>query len=417
MQESRTDLSRDMDVIRSIAHKKVCIRTFGCTYNEGDSLKLAVVLERQGCTFVKESGEADVVIVNTCTVTGATERKVQRELQRLRHCRLYVTGCMAVVQRDAILQACDPAIIQPRAIQSLYRGGGYTLQGKVGIVQACRGCMGACSYCITRRARGPLTSAGSEEILREVRSLVQKGAVEIRLTGQDVSAWGSDIGSNLGALLTEINDVGGNFRVRVGMMNPATLFPIRKEVARAYAGTRIFSFIHLPVQSGSEAVLESMNRGYSCAQVLEIVEKFRSHCPEISVHTDVICGYPGETEEDFRKTLAFLSRMQPDKVNVTRYSPRPGTPAAREHDMPDRIKKERSRALRVHAEGIARARNAAWLSKTVPVLFTEHPRPGSSMGRTPYYQGVVVKGDLLPGTERMVRLIEDRVYYFLGDPA
>ncbi|OPX73372.1 MAG: coproporphyrinogen III oxidase [Methanoregulaceae archaeon PtaB.Bin152] len=403
------------NTIRSIVQKRVYIKTYGCTYNEGDSRKLAAVLEHQGCTLVSRPEEADAVIVNTCTVIGATERKVLRHLRALRSCPLYVTGCMATVQRDAILSACNPVFIHPGEIHAAYAEEGDVPAGPVGIVQVCQGCRGSCSYCITRMARGPLVSADTGAILGEVRALVRNGAVEIRLTGQDVSAWGTDIGSHLGALLQEISGVPGVFRVRVGMMNPATLSPIQETVAGAFAGEKIFKFLHLPVQSGSDTVLERMGRGYTASEVLAIVKRFRAHCPGISLHTDLICGYPGETDEEFYETLGLLSRMQPDKVNITRYSPRPQTPAAREKDMPDRFKKERSRVLLTCAEKIAKSRNAAWVSREVPVLITEILRPGSAMGRTQYYQGVVVKGDLSPGTVRMVRLTEDRTYYFIGE--
>ncbi len=416
MERNGTGHTPGKNVLRSITQKKVYIKTYGCTYNEGDSRKLAAVLKHQGCTLVSRLEDADAVIVNTCTVVGATERKVLKHLRSLRSYPLYVTGCMATVRRDAILSACDPVFIHPGEIQAAYAGEGDAPAGPVGIVQVCQGCRGSCSYCITRMARGPLVSADADEILGEVMALVQNGAVEIRLTGQDVSAWGADIGSHLGALLPRITDVPGMFRVRVGMMNPATLSPIAEIVAESFAGEKIFKFLHLPVQSGSDAVLKRMGRGYTAEEALAIVKTFRTHCPGISLHTDIICGYPGETEEEFCETLDLVFRMQPDKVNVTRYSPRPGTPAAGKKDMPDRYKKERSRTLLACAEKIAKSRNAAWISREVPVLITEVLRPGSAMGRTQYYQGVVVKGDFSPGTVRMVRLTKERTYYFIGEP-
>jgi len=415
MEKGSGDHTCKTSVIGGIKWKKVYIRTFGCTYNLADSQKLGQVLEHQQCTIVNDPDQADVVIVNTCTVIGSTERKVLREIRALCHLTLYVTGCMAVVQKDVILSVCNARFIHPEEIQAAYREVGTFARRPVGILQACHGCRGSCSYCITRQARGPLVSGGREEIVRQVRGMAGQGVVEIQLTGQDVSAWGMDTGSELGVLLSDINCIPGNFMVRVGMMNPATLYPIQESVAGAFRGSKVFSMIHLPVQSGSDAILGMMKRGYKRDQVLAIVGRFRELCPDISLYTDVICGYPGETEEDFEKTIMLISLMQPDKVNITRYSQRPGTPASREKDMPDRFKKERSRALRIHAEAIARSKNASWLTREVPVLFTEHPRAGSSMGRTANYQGVVVQGHYVPGTVRMVRLTEDRIYYFLGD--
>lgn len=402
-------------VLAAIRQKRVYIRTFGCTYNAGESLKIGGILSSQGCMLVKDPDEADVVVVNTCTVVGATERNVLRELGKLRDLTLYVTGCMAIVGRDAIQEACTPVFIDPVEIQAAFTLIRPQPAGSIGIVQACRGCRGSCAYCITRFARGPLVSAGRQEILAQVRALAGSGAVEIQLTGQDVSAWGTDTGADLSSLLGDICRIPGDFRVRVGMMNPATLYPVREPVAEAFQGRKIFSLLHLPIQSGSDTVLGRMRRGYSTNQAMEIVTRFRKVNPDISVWTDVICGYPGETDDEFHDTLAFLTRMQPDKVNITRYSYRPGTAAARERDMPDRIKKERSRNLRLHTEEISRARNAGWLAKVVPVIFTEHPRRGSSMGRTRNYQGVTVSGHYFPGDMRMVRLTSDRTYYFRGE--
>lgn len=405
----------ETDVIGSIREKRVHIRTFGCTYNMGDTHKLGEVLKHQRCSLVDDPADAEVVIVNTCTVIGSTERKVLRELRSLRHHPLYVTGCMAVIRKDAILSESNAKVFPPEEIRAAYRRVGTVTGRPTGIVQACHGCRGSCSYCITKNARGRLVSCTMDEIAGQVRALTTQGTVEIQLTGQDLSAWGTDTGSDLGHLLSEINSIPGHYKVRVGMMNPATLYPIMDSVAGTFLGENLFSFIHIPVQSGSDRILSRMNRGYTREQVIDIVRRFRELIPEISLFTDVICGYPGETEEDFRETLALLSMIQPDKVNVTRYSPRPGTPAALEKDMPDRFKKERSRRLRIHAEAIARKNNVSLIGREIPVLFTEHPREGSSMGRTANYTGVVVPGHLEPGTVRVIRLIEDRIYYFLGE--
>lgn len=405
----------ETDVIGSIREKRVHIRTFGCTYNMGDTHKLGEVLKHQRCSLVDDPSDADVVIVNTCTVIGSTERKILRVLRSLRHHTLYVTGCMAVIRKDAILSESNAKVFLPEEIRAAYRRVGTVAGRPTGIVQACHGCRGSCSYCITKNARGRLVSCTMDEIVGQVRALTTQGAVEIQLTGQDLSTWGTDTGSDLGHLLSVINSIPGHYKVRVGMMNPATLYPIMDSVAGAFLGEKLFSLIHVPVQSGSERILSRMNRGYTREQVIDIVRRFRELIPEISLFTDVICGYPGETEEDFRETLALLSMIQPDKVNVTRYSPRPGTPAALEKDMPDRFKKERSRRLRIHAEAIARKNNVSLLGREIPVLFTEHPREGSSMGRTANYTGVVVPGHLEPGTVRVVRLIQDRIYYFLGE--
>ncbi|MCQ8893408.1 MAG: tRNA (N(6)-L-threonylcarbamoyladenosine(37)-C(2))-methylthiotransferase [Methanolinea sp.] len=403
----------------SLQKKRVYIRTFGCTYNAGDSRKLASVLEAQGCVLVADPAGADAIVVNTCTVVGPTQIKVLRELRELQgytRAPLYVTGCMPLVQESDIREVCTPVFIHSSEIHEAYRRVTRVPAGPVGIVQACQGCLGECTYCITRLARGRLVSMSREEVVSETERLVQAGAVEVQLTGQDVSAWGRDRQETLGDLLRALDSLGGRFMVRAGMMNPATLHPIAGEVAAAFRLQKVFSSLHLPVQSGSAGILARMKRGYTPTDVETIVETFSRAVPGFSLTTDVICGYPGESEEDFLATLDLLERIAPDRVNITRYSPRPGTPASREKDMPDRIKKGRSRRLREFAEGIAREKNAPWIGRVVSVLVTEHPRPGSSMARTKDYRGVVLQGNYAPGTVLSVRLLDDRIYYFTGEP-
>jgi len=179
----------------TLAGIRVYLCTFGCTYNAGDSWKLAEVLRAQGCTLVSDPELADAIIVNTCTVVGKTERNVLRELRRHAMRPLYVTGCMPLVQGEAIGAVCSPVTIHPREIHDAYAKVDTVPQGPVGVVQACRGCLGSCTYCITRLARGPLESRSLRDVVRETARLVGAGAVEVRLTGQDLGAWGRTPGN------------------------------------------------------------------------------------------------------------------------------------------------------------------------------------------------------------------------------
>ncbi|MDI9633861.1 MAG: tRNA (N(6)-L-threonylcarbamoyladenosine(37)-C(2))-methylthiotransferase [Methanolinea sp.] len=403
--------------LRALAEKKVFLRTFGCTYNAGDSWKLAEVLKAQGCTLVDDPCLADAIVLNTCAVVGRTERKVLAEVRRHEGRPVYVTGCMPLALPGAFAATRRPVVtIHPDEIHAAWAKVNTVPAGPVGIVQACRGCLGSCTYCITRRARGVLESRDPREILSETARLVAAGAFEVRLTGQDLAAWGKDTGQSLPSLLHALNSLPGHFMVRPGMMNPATLYPAREGVAEAFTLPKIFATLHLPVQSGSMGVLRRMQREYTPAEVLEIVEVFREAVPGLSLTTDIICGFPGETEGEFEETLGLLREVRPDRVIVTRYSPRPGTPAAGEVDMPDRVKKERSRRLLALAVEIARGENARWVGRTVPVVVTERLRPGTSMGRTREYRGVVIGGEYPPGTVLPVRILSDHVYYFRGQP-
>jgi len=401
-----------LDRLRSC---RVFIETYGCRYNFGDTAKLVEILKSQGCTFATGPDDADAVIVNTCTVVGPTERRMLRRLAALRDHDLYVAGCMPAVQRDVIFSVCTPAIISPEVIYERYARIGTVAPAGVGIVQLAQGCSGSCTYCLTRLARGPIRSFPPEEISGQVRALSQAGAAEIQLTAQDASAWGTDCGNSLPALLAALSAIPGRHRLRVGMMNPATVLPVLDELVDAFSGDHIFRFLHLPVQSGSDAVIGRMGRRYTVAEFEEIVAAFRKRLPGISLATDMITGFPGETEDDFSQSLALLRRVRPNKVNVTRYSRRPLTPAAGEKDFPDAVRKDRSRRMEACAAEIYAAVNANHIGTEVPFLVTETVREGSVMARSPAYLGIVINEDLPVGSEGRAILKKDRKYFFIGE--
>lgn len=413
---SGNPLRDNNDVFTALAHKKVYIETYGCSYNFGDTANLVEVLKVYGSTRVESPGDADAVIVNTCTVVGPTERRMLRRLLALADKPLFVTGCMPLVQREAIFSVCSPVIISPDAIRKAYLRVKTVAPGGTGIVQIAQGCLGRCTYCITRRARGALKSFPEQEIQEKVQSFVRSGTYEIQLTAQDTSAYGRDSGTGLPSLLTTLSGIPGNFRIRVGMMNPATVLPIVDDLVEAYNSTRIFRFLHLPVQSGSDSILEKMGRGYSVDDILRIISAFRGRYPDISIATDFIVGFPGESEEDFSRSLALIGQIKPSKVNVTRYSKRPFTGPFAEKDFPDSVKKDRSRILNAFAEEQYSTVNRPLLGTIVSCVVTENLRPGSVMARTATYQGVVIEDDLPIGVAVDVVLKNDRKYFFIGDP-
>ena len=403
--------------ISSLSGKTVCILTYGCTYNHGDSRKLEDILVSQGCRIATTPGEAEAVVVNTCTVIAPTGRKMLKVLRQYREKPLYVTGCMPEVQREEILSVCSPVFIPPGEILARYRTGcrDAVIQREIGIVQIARGCEGACTYCITRHARGPLVSTPCDDILQEIRQCSERGATEIQLCAQDCSAWGTDHGSSLGDLLSHIAEIPGAFLLRIGMMNPATLLPILDDVIGSFSDPRLFRFVHVPVQSGSDRVLSRMGRGYTREDFLTLAREFREHVPDITIATDIITGFPGEDEQDFRESVELLSAVMPAKVNVTRYSRRPRTAISEQRDQTDHVKKVRSRMIQRHAEKIYEQLHMPLIGTTVTVTVTERLRPGSVLARTGNYTGVVLQGDLPVGTVLKARLSTDRVYFFLGE--
>ncbi len=404
----------DTGWLKALANRCVFIETYGCCYNFGDTAKLVEILKSNGSTIVGSADVADAVIINTCTVVGPTERRMLRQLCRYRDHELYVTGCMPEVQREAIFSVCTPTLIPPENIRDEYRKVMTVAEVGPGIVQIAQGCLGQCTYCLTRFARGPLKSFSKEEILSQVQNFVRSGIPEIQLTAQDVSAWGRDCGCTFPELLAAINDIPGRFMVRVGMVNPTTVNDCLDDLVDAFSYDRIFKFVHIPFQSGSDAVLTRMGRQYTVAECEGIVSAFRKRYPDITIATDMIVGFPKETDDDFSRSCDLIDRVRPNKVNITRYSSRPFTPIFSEKDFPDSVKKDRSRILNARAELLYGVLNRPLLGTVVPFIVTEILREGSVMARAPNYTGIVLNDDLPAGYEGRAILVKDRKYFFIG---
>ncbi|WP_048149445.1 tRNA (N(6)-L-threonylcarbamoyladenosine(37)-C(2))-methylthiotransferase [Methanolacinia paynteri] len=401
--------------MHTLKDKKIHIETYGCTFNFADTEKIVRIAEKQGCSIVPP-GEAEAVIINTCTVVAQTERAMLRAIAEFPDKEIYVTGCMAVVQPDLIYGVRpDARLILPEDLNRCPETIGALVDGSTGIVQTARGCVSRCAYCITRSARGHLRSFPEDKIIEEIERLVSAGAVEIQLTGQDLSAYGMDTGSSLPELLDRINSLEGEFMVRVGMMNPSTAIPLTDELSDAFLGEKIFSFAHLPVQSGSDKVLSDMNREYRVQDFRNLVAELRKKDPVIRISTDFIVGYPTETEDDFLKTLAFFEEIRPTKVNITRFSAREGTDAAKLKDIPDWIKKERSRTLTIAANRLYDSVNESFIGKDLDVIVTERKRAGSCIARDKSYNNIVIEEELDAGARYMVRIVSHRRHYLIGE--
>ena len=415
-QDTERGNSTDIQVLETFRDRSVYIETYGCRYNFGDTAKLIEILKYKGSTFVDSAEEADAVIINTCTVVGPTERRMLRRLSRFRDYDLYVTGCMPEVQRDAIFAVCTPTILPSETIHKEYQSIRTVGGGGVAIVQVAQGCLGRCTYCLTRIARGSLKSFPEEEIQAEILKHANTGTPEIQITAQDVSCWGRDIGKSLPDLLNGIGDLPGRFMIRVGMMNPATVKGILDDLVDVYASDRIFKFVHLPVQSGSDAILDQMRRGYTVADFEEIVAAFKNRFPKITLATDMIVGFPGETPEDFSASLELIERVRPNKVNITRYSQRPFTPLSSKEDFPEWVKKDRSRTMNSLTEKVYASINAGCLEKQVAFRVTETIKKGSVMARASNYLGIVINENLPVGYMGRAILKKDRKYFFIGQP-
>lgn len=388
---------------------KVYVEAFGCTQNYGEARLMQEALAARGHALTMAEKDADVHVLVTCTVIETTERRMARRMMALEAFGkpLVVAGCMAAAQRDRVRALVPRAkLLPPRRWPEIVelleagtacgdRAADLESQGfewHDAIVPIAQGCAGRCTYCITRVARGRVTSYSADALAAQVRQRIERGAREIKLTGQDTAAYGLDTETDLAALLRGIDEIPGDFRVRVGMMDPLTVYPIADDLVGAYASEKIFKFLHLPVQSGSDEILEAMRREYTVGQFEEIVAKFRDAFPDLTLSTDVIVGFPGETEAQFEETMHLVRRTRPDTVNVTRFSPRAGTPAA---SLPNRVVgwrvKERSRRLTRLRFAVGRERNEAWVGREIEALVTEPGKDGTVLARTREYRQVVLR--------------------------
>lgn len=389
---------------------RIHLETYGCAVNQADSERIASALLAAGHSL---DTDADVVIVNTCTVKGPTERKIRRRLGELRDAgkRVLVAGCLPAAQPEIAEDFPEYAFIGVNAEDAVsavnamcdgapYRNilstskrqepSSYHLNPVVEIVPISAGCLGECAYCITKKARGHLRSRSADSILRQIRSGLDAGVREVWLTSQDTGCWGADIGSRLPQLLADVCAVEGDFTVRVGMMNPDHAHGMLDDLVAAFAHEKIYDFVHVPVQAGSDTVLADMGRTYTVSVFEEVVAAFRKN-EDFTISTDVICGYPTESEEDFQHALDLIGRVTPDVLNISRYWPRPHTRAASLKPLPGAETKARSRKMNLLFKQVGIERNKRWIGWQGPALVSARTRDYTA--RNYAYKPIVIAAE------------------------
>ena len=410
------------------------IETYGCTSNRGESREIERTLRDGGHYPADGPEDADVAILNTCTVVEKTERNMLRRAQELESetADLIVTGCMALAQGEEFREAdVDADILHWDEVPEAVRNGECpthtpdtepVLDGVVGILPIARGCMSNCSYCITKFATGRVDSPSIEENVEKARALVHAGAKELRVTGQDTGVYGWDDGDReLPELLDRICDIDGEFRVRLGMANPGGIHGIHEELADVFAANeKLYNFIHAPVQSGSDEVLESMRRQHRVEKFTEVVDTFDAKLDHWTLSTDFIVGFPTETEADHEQSMDLLADVRPEKINVTRFSKRPGTDAAEMKGLGGTVKKERSKAMSELKMDVVGEAYEELVGTTQDVLVVEQGTGDSVKCRDSAYRQIIVQNapdhDLEPGDFTTVEVTGQNTVYAFGDP-
>lgn len=395
---------------------RVFFEAYGCSFSRAEAEAMAGAASRQGYEIMKRPENADAIIINTCSVKEATVKKILFRIRRFGEIYpgtpVIATGCMAITERDGIERA--GGIAMPNGIGKTPDIQGI-VSGKIrettrhdpvctpkcreneiiDIVPVCSGCDSACAFCATRFARGKIRSFPEENIIGEIESAKKFGAKEFWITGQDISAFGTDTSCQhaLPGLLSSITErVNGKYFIRLGMLNPKHLACFSNELLRPFRDDRVFKFLHIPVQSGSDSVLNAMRRGHTAADFMEVVEKFRRHFPRTTIWTDIIAGFPGETDEDFGMSVDMVMEIRPDFVNVSGFSSHKMAPASRMKQVPTEVRKERTRKMSSLVGEICLEKNREWIGWEGEALVDEYRKEHANyIARNFAYKPIAVR--------------------------
>ncbi|KAK7312054.1 hypothetical protein VNO77_35593 [Canavalia gladiata] len=409
----------------------IYIKTFGCSHNQSDSEYMAGQLSAFGYSLSDNPDEADLWLINTCTVKSPSQSAMDTIITKGKSSNkaLVVAGCVPQGSRD-LKELEGISIVGVQQIDRVVEIVEETLKGHevrlltrkklpaldlpkvrknkfVEILPINVGCLGACTYCKTKHARGHLGSYTIDSLVGRVKSVISDGVKEIWLSSEDTGAYGRDIGVNLPTLLNAIVTelpADASTMLRIGMTNPPYILEHLKEIAGILRHPCVYSFLHVPVQSGSDTVLSAMNREYTVSEFRTVVDSLTELVPEMQIATDIICGFPGETDEDFVQTVNLIKEYKFPQVHISQFYPRPGTPAARMKKVPSNVVKRRSRELTNVFESFTPY--SGMEGKVERIWITDIASDGVHLvGHTKgYIQVLVLAPDYMLGTSAMVKI-------------
>jgi len=421
---------------------KVHVSSYGCSASQASAEIMKASIRDQGHDLVPEK-DAEVLVINTCTVKYTTEQKILHKIAAAGDAgnEVIVSGCMPEVQLEDILNQNPQAHIlginsvskiadvigslgsgkgrmqvfmdEPEGFQNVPR---VRYNPNIHICQLSQGCDFSCSYCIVSIARGKLRSFEPEDIVADIKAAVSDGCREVWLTSQDNGQYGNDGKVFLPELLKMICDIPGNFKIRVGMMNPFSVVPILDDLLDAFDNEKIYKLLHLPIQSASDDVLKKMNRYHGISEANNVIDRFRERFTDLTLFTDIIVGFSGESNEDFKKTLEWVKRFRPDKVNISRYTPRPHTKAWVYRKIDSRIIVQRSNELHILCEGIKLEVKNTMIGWEGDVFISKEAKTKGMMARTDSYNPVVIpECNIPPGVTCRVRIYDATAGYFFAE--
>ncbi|KAM4689602.1 threonylcarbamoyladenosine tRNA methylthiotransferase [Discoglossus pictus] len=357
--------------------QKIWIRTWGCSHNNSDGEYMAGQLAAYGYKITETPEQADLWLLNSCTVKSPAEDHFRNSIKKAQEGdkKVVLAGCVPQAQpRQEYLKGLSIIGVQQidrvvEVVEETIKGHSVRLLGQkkdngkrlggarldlpkirknplIEIISINTGCLNACTYCKTRHARGELASYPIEELVHRAVQSFQEGVCEIWLTSEDTGAYGRDIGTDLPTLLWKLVEViPEGAMLRLGMTNPPYILEHLEEMAKILNHPRVYSFLHIPVQSASDSVLMDMKREYCIADFKRVVDFLKERVPGITIATDIICGFPAETDEDFQETLKLVEEYKFPSLFINQFYPRPGTPAAKMVQVPAHVKKQRTKEL------------------------------------------------------------------------
>lgn len=425
----------------------VYIETYGCSANQNNSEIIAGLLTQSGYQITNNQDIADTIILNTCVVKNKTENKIKRRIQDLSKTKkqTIVTGCMPETDSKQIQKLNPKALLlgthQTKSVVKLLNdySSGLSITNNqkylskeneekillpkipinklISITQILEGCLSSCSFCKTKLAKGNVFSYPQDKIIRSIESDLQSGAKEVWLTSQGNACYGMDRDKQeLPELIEKILNLKHNFKLRIGMMNPQHLYTILDEMIEIYKHPKVYKFLHIPIQSGSDKILKDMRRPYTVKQVEHIINKFKTNFPNIVISTDIITGYPTETQEDHKQTLEFIGKYKPDVFNLSTFSKHKGTPAEKLTELSIEIINQRNKeTMNLHRQ-TAFENKKKFLNKITKVFINKKLPENLHEARDENYNIVLINSDEnILGKNLYVEIKQVGVHHMIGE--
>ena len=419
---------------------KIWVEAYGCSASFADSEMISGLIVNGGHTLAHDPSESDLNLIVTCSVKDPTATKMIHRIKESQSKPLVVAGCLPKAERHTVEKfAQNASLMGPNSIGKTLQVIETTLNGSkvvaledtdvskvgipkvrlnpaVGIVEIANGCMSECTFCQTKLAKGDLKSYRIGDITRQIKRELTDGCKEVWLSSTDNGCYGLDIGEDLSSLIDQVVQIPEDFRIRVGMMNPMFMPRIRDNLLKSFENDKVFRFLHVPVQSGSNDVLNNMKRGHTVETFKDVVRKFRTKFGPFTISTDIIIGYPTETQENFEETIDLLKETTPDIVNISRYSRRPGTVAAEMPQIDVTEVKRRSKQTTELINRISLGNNKKWVGWEGDVLFDEN-LDGQMKGRNFAYKPIFVNEVVEIGQICTIKVVDATFHSLIGEIA